>query len=178
MTTDPSYLKTHKIHVHNPELRKKYPCDKCAYVATKLGVLKRHKKNIHEKVKQFPCAKCSYIAGSRADLNRHAKVEHVQSSKPPRQGEDRIPKYNNTGTAVACKQCQYVAPSPHHLQMHLLLSSTHIKYQCDVCIFVAETEMGLNLHRVKRNHNAAGALVVQNGLGDSSIVKQERIYPD
>ena len=54
---------------------RKYPCDKCEYIATKSSHLKQHKESKHEGVR-YPCDECTYIGNHVIGLKRHKENKH------------------------------------------------------------------------------------------------------
>jgi KRAB domain-containing zinc finger protein len=54
----------------------RYPCLLCDFEATQAGALKRHVRNMHDKVKDFPCDECEKEFAQNAQLTIHHDYEH------------------------------------------------------------------------------------------------------
>ena len=50
----------------------------CDYAASASGTLKRHVKDVHEKVKGFKCVLCEYATSQASSLKLHVKAVHVE----------------------------------------------------------------------------------------------------
>ena len=66
-------LRIHIEYVHDG--KKKYPCDKCNYQATRKDTLKNHKDTVHEG-RKYPCGLCDFQATQKQILNTHKTKVH------------------------------------------------------------------------------------------------------
>ena len=52
----------------------KYQCDRCEYQSSTNGHLKRHVKQVHDKIKDVKCDQCDFACSTNGDLKRHVKI--------------------------------------------------------------------------------------------------------
>jgi uncharacterized C2H2 Zn-finger protein/very-short-patch-repair endonuclease len=53
-----------------------YSCQQCDYVSKRLGDLKKHVKQVHDKIKDFRCPQCDYKTSRSGNLKQHIKDVH------------------------------------------------------------------------------------------------------
>ena len=53
----------------------RYPCDQYDYIATRSGILKRHKESKYKGVR-YPCDQFDHIATQSGDLKSHKERKH------------------------------------------------------------------------------------------------------
>lgn len=64
-----------KINVE-PNEHKKYPCDRCERVFTRIDKLRNHVACVHEKMKNYVCNQCDYKAFDSWKLKKHIQFVH------------------------------------------------------------------------------------------------------
>ena len=127
-------LKVHMERWHNPEGRKYYNCDKCAYRCSYKPSLTQHMKN-HEGVVLETCHICG---GKYKDLDKHIKSRHNSKSTS---------FYNLRVKCEICgKEIKKTCITTHMKAMH-----TERKHACHLCSYNAQTKFNLKLH-ISKSH--------------------------
>ena len=109
-------LKAHKIESHEfdplkkqddvNDLRQKFKCDICGKYSKTEGILRDHKKMVHEKESHaFKCDLCSFSTHQLSRLKQHHQRAHVVG----------YPKREHK-----CTECSKVCTEKRYLRIHLL----------------------------------------------------------
>ena len=105
---------------------KKYECEQCHKIYSRLKSLYQHEKSAHLGV-IYACNQCDYQATRQGNLTAHIQSKHE-------------------GITHACNQCDYLATKPGNLTRHIQSIHEGIKYACDKCDYQASTQTNLSVH--------------------------------
>ena len=142
-------------------------CDKCEYTCSTNCNLKQHIKYIHEKIKDIKCSKCQYACSTNSGLKVHIKMVH-----------DKIKN-------IKCSKCEYVCSQNGNLKRHMKTVHEKIKdIKCSKCEYVCSTNDLLKKHmnsiheRPKMDKRMSlNEAVIFNYLTKNNIVfEQEKKY--
>jgi uncharacterized membrane protein len=110
-------------------------CDKCKYKCSENSNLQKHIKQVHDKIKDIECDKCKYKCSSNSNLQMHIKMIH-----------DKIKDFE-------CDKCKYKCSSNSNLQMHIKQVHDKIKdFECDKCKYKCSSNSSLQMH-IKQVHD-------------------------
>ena len=113
---------------HWPRLHK---CDKCPYTAAQPGLVKKHARSVHEKIRDHRCDECGTCFVAKSKLELHIKAIHKQI-------KDKF-----------CDQCDYVTSYPDELRKHKNTIHSEDRgdgFECPKCGKVLTTKRYLRLH--------------------------------
>ena len=116
---------THKT-LHSGERR--FICDLCGYLASKLSDLKRQKL-VHPGEKPHKCDICDYSTTQSGNLKTH---KLIHSGEKPRK----------------CDVCDYSTTHSGALKRHKLIHSGKKPYKCDLCDFSTTQSGHLKTHKM------------------------------
>ena len=143
-------------------------CDICNYEFMGECNLKRHIKQVHDKIKNFQCVQCDYKCSEKSDLTKHIKRIH-----------DKIKDFK-------CVMCDSKFSHGSHLKIHIKAIHDKIKdIKCLKCEFVCCSNGDLKRH-VKSIHDnpkpknmSRGAHKINEYLKQLNITfKREAIFED
>ena len=97
-----------------------FKCEKCSYETKRKCDLKKHVKQVHDKIKDNFCTQCDYKASLKSDLIKHVKIVH-----------DKIKDQ-------CCTQCDYKFSTKYHLNRHV--KSAHNPNKYDKCVIYKITD--------------------------------------
>jgi len=173
-------------HVRGKHEGVRYPCDECDYKATQANALKQHKENKHQNIK-YPCPECDYAAPIMDCLRRHVKKFHSDTSvqhscdecafktfkkkllvdHKRRTHEEGAEDPDGPRTKYLCTLCNFTSTNKARLNRHVTLK--HMKddnfveeLPCDICDYVADSNMGLTNH--KNSEHGKGKVELKGGI--------------
>jgi len=143
-----------------------YPCDQCAYEASLLGYLMRHKEAAHsgrgnavQKVKSqkicYECDECEFTATTVKKLKRHKEINHQmllhQCELCDYQGTSKVNlrchvKRMHTGGEFKCHLCDFTCTDNSYLSKHLKRHGLP-KFPCDLCDYKAYDLPTMQMHK-------------------------------
>ena len=109
--------------------RNRHKCTKCDFKCSCSSKLKRHIKQVHDKIKDHACTKCDFKCSTSGDLKKHIKQVH-----------DKIKDY-------ACTKCDFKCSSSSQLKTHIKMVHDKIKdFECSTCDYKCSTSSTLKAH--------------------------------
>ena len=131
-----------KINVE-PNEDKKYPCDRCEKVFTRIDKLRNHVACVHEKMKNYVCNQCDYKAFDSWKLKRHIQFVH--------EGIKNEKKH-------VCDQCGKAFMKNYDLKRHVAQVHEGVniegKYHCEDCNESFANSSQLDSHIATVHNNA------------------------
>jgi uncharacterized Zn-finger protein len=128
--SDDVYNNTNLLSTHmqkDQPMRKAFPCNQCAYIATHKGNLARHKR-AHTGERPYKCDECPYSAIHQGSLTAH-KRKHTG------------------GRPYKCDECSYASAQKSDLTRHKRAHTGERPYKCDECSYAAARKDHLTNHK-------------------------------
>ena len=130
------HLLRHQKTTHEgnrPERR--YPCDKCDYIARVPSQLKNHKEQKHARKTIYKCDMCNHETSYKSHAQRHMNTVHHKENLP----------------VLTCDICGYETVHTNNFKAHMNTVHTEKQFQCEDCNQMFTTKYGLAGH-VKSYH--------------------------
>jgi hypothetical protein len=108
---------------------KVFKCELCEYQSAWKSHLKRHNKQVHDKIKDEKCPQCDFTCSTKGDLKRHNKMIH-----------DKIKDEK-------CPQCDFTCSMKCYLKKHIKQVHDKIKDEkCLQCDYTCSVKSNLKKH--------------------------------
>ena len=157
--------------------QKKYICDSCSYVTTRLGHLKRHIKSVHHKSRDKACSLCSYATSDKGNLKKHIKAIHEKikdqicdlcgfSTTDFSSLKKHIKEVHHKIKDKICSMCEFTTARNAELKHHI--KGVHDKVRdkiCETCGYATTDNSNLRKH-IRKVHKGVG----KSSANDKNIV--------
>ena len=107
----------------------RFKCDLCEYKTSRNNNLKKHIKQVHDKIKDVLCNLCDFKCSTNGHLQRHIKQVH------------------NKIKDVQCDKCDFKCSTNSDLTRHIKQVHDKIKdFECEICDYKCSRNSDLKQH--------------------------------
>jgi len=148
------HLLYHMASLHQPN---QFECNNCHQEFSLVANLKRHVKQVHEKVKAFECPTCHAVFGRLQQFKKHMASSHKQMQtsecsicqKQIRSGKEmriHMKIAHPVSKILECPICKHRFRLAWNLKSHIQLVHQGSKFQCSLCPKAYSTQSNLKRH--------------------------------
>ena len=146
---------------NNEDRDDKLRCEQCPYCTSRIYMLKRHVKAVHDKIRDYVCEECDYAASQKSQIRRHMANIHKMgenfkcqqcpyTSAEQRKIRTHMANVHKMGEKLLCEKCDYATSEKSKLRIHMV--NVHNigekKFKCEKCPYASAEKRKIRVHMV------------------------------